>query len=225
VQLSSATQLAETENEMPPGEGARLMSVEAQAALVVDPSLVDAHAVLAMAAVLDREWEQADHEFELALSNPPVQPLVRCLYSVWHLAPMGRMQEAEEQMVRSLEEDPLNIYSRVMFGAQFFASGRSLEGETAERQALECDPNLWLAYSWRGAHHATHAQLAEACADLAKAYALAPWNVCVIGLYASSSCTTDHLTRSISRRSGMRGLLNNAIPERLGFSLTCSEIV
>jgi hypothetical protein len=65
MQLSSATQLAETENEMPPGEGARLMSVEAQAALVVDPSLVDAHAVLAMAAVLDREWEQADHEFEL----------------------------------------------------------------------------------------------------------------------------------------------------------------
>ena len=93
-----------------------MMSVEARAALGVDPSLADAHAVLAMAAVLDYEWQQADHAFELALSTPPVQPLVRCLYSVWHLAPMERMREAEAQMVRSLEEDPLNIYARVMFG-------------------------------------------------------------------------------------------------------------
>ena len=120
-----------TENRIPPGEGARLMSVEARAALVVDPSLADAHAVLAMAAVLDYEWEQADHAFELALSNPPVQPLVRCLYSLWHLAPMGRMQDAEEQMVRSFAEDPLNIYSRVMLGAQLFASGRKLAGSRA----------------------------------------------------------------------------------------------
>jgi len=162
------------------------MRVEARPALGVDPSLAGAHAVLAMAAVLDYEWDQADRAFELALSNPPVQPVVRCLYSVWHLAPMERMREAEAQTVRSLDEDPLNIYARVMLGAQLFASGRSLEGETAARQALELDPNLWLAYLWRGAHHATHARVAEAYADLHKAYALAPWNVCVIGLFAEA---------------------------------------
>jgi serine/threonine-protein kinase len=206
-----------TENQMPPGEGARLMSVEAQAALVVDPSLADAHAVLAMAAVLDYEWERADHEFELALSSPPVQPLVRCLYSVWHLAPMGRMQEAEEQMRRSLEEDPLNIYSRVMFGAQLFASGRSLEGETAERQALERDPTLWLAYLWRGAHHATHAQLADACADLEKAYALAPWNVCVIGLYAGVLAVSGDRARAQTLLSGLGD--GTAFGAPLGFIL------
>jgi Tfp pilus assembly protein PilF len=192
-----------TENQIPPGEGARLMSVEARAALVVDPSLADAHAVLAMAAVLDYEWEQADHAFELALSNPPVQPLVRCLYSVWHLAPMGRMQEAEEQMARSLEEDPLNIYSRVMLGAQLFASGRSLEGETAERQALELDPSLWLAYLWRGAHHLTHGRLADARADLEKAYAQASWNVCAIGLYAGVLAASGDRPRAEALLGGL----------------------
>jgi TolB-like protein/Tfp pilus assembly protein PilF len=192
-----------TENQIPPGEGARLMSVEARAALGVDPSLADAHAVLAMAAVLGHEWPQADHAFELALSNPPVQPLVRCLYSVWHLAPMERMREAEAQLVRSLEEDPLNMYARVMFGAQLFASGRSLEGETAARQALELDPNLWLAYLWRGSHHATHARLAEACADLERAYALAPWNVCVIGLLAGVLAVSGDRPRAEALLSGL----------------------
>ena len=192
-----------TENQIAPGEGARLMRVEARNALAVEPSLADAHAVLAMAAVLDYEWEQADHAFELAMSNPPVQPLVRCLYSVWHLAPIGRMQEAEAQMVRALEEDPLNIYARVMFGAQLFASGRSLEGEAAAGQALELDPNLWLAYLWRGAYHATHARLAEASADLEKAYALAPWNVCVIGLYAGVLAVTGDRPRAETLLSGL----------------------
>lgn len=206
-----------TENQIPPGEGARLMSVEARAALVVDPSLADAHAVLAMAAVLGYEWEQADHAFELALSNPPVQPLVRCLYSVWHLAPMERMREAEAQMVRSLEEDPLNIYARVMFGAQLFASGRWLEGETAARQALELDPNSWLAYLWRGAHHATHARLAEACGDLEKAYALAPWNVCVIGLYAGVLAVSGNRPRAEALLGGLGD--GTAFGAPLGFIL------
>ena len=105
--------------------------------------------------------------------------------------------------VRSLEEDPLNIYARVMFGAQLFASGRSLEGETAARQALERDPNSWLAYLWRGAHHATHARLAEACADLDKAYALAPWNVCVIGLYAGVLAVSGDRPRAEALLSGL----------------------
>jgi serine/threonine-protein kinase len=206
-----------TENQIAPGEGARLMRVEARNALAVEPSLPDAHAVLALAAVLDYEWEQADRAFELAVSNPPVQPLVRCLYSVWHLAPIGRMREAEVQMVRALEEDPLNIYARVMFGAQLFASGRSLEGEAAAGQALELDPNLWLAYLWRGAHHATHARRAEACADLEKAYALAPWNVCVIGLYAGVLAVAGDRLRAETLLSGLGD--GTAFGAPLGFVL------
>ena len=206
-----------TENQIPPGEGARLMSVEAQSALVVDPSLADAHAVLAMAAVLDYEWQQADQAFDLALSNPPVQPLVRCLYSVWHLAPMGRVQEAEAQMARSLEEDPLNIYSRVMLGAQLFASGRSLEGETAERQALELDPGLWLAYLWLGAQHLAHGRLADARADLENAYAQASWNVCVIGLYAGVLAVSGDRPRAEALLSGLGD--GTAFGAPLGFTL------
>jgi TolB-like protein/Tfp pilus assembly protein PilF len=192
-----------TENQIPTGEGARLMRVEARAALDVDPSLADAHAVLGMAAVLNYEWEPAEHEFQLALSQPPVQPFVRCLYSVWHLAPMGRMREAEEQMLRSLEEDPLNIYSRVMFGAQLFASGRSLEGETAERQALELDPDYWLAYAWRGAHYLADGRLVDACADMEKAYAQAPWNVSLIGLYAGVLAASGDRPRAEALLGGL----------------------
>jgi tetratricopeptide (TPR) repeat protein len=127
------------------------------------------------------------------------------------------MREAEVQMVRALEEDPLNIYARVMFGAQLFASGRSLEGEAAAGQALELDPNLWLAYLWRGAHHATHARRAEACADLEKAYALAPWNVCVIGLYAGVLAVAGDRLRAETLLSGLGD--GTAFGAPLGFVL------
>jgi serine/threonine-protein kinase len=173
-----------TESQLPPDEAARLMSVEARAVLDLDPSLDDAHAVLAMAAVLDYDWEQAGREFQWAVSHGPVQPFVRCFYSVWCLAPTGRMNEALEQMRRSLEEDPLNIYARVMFGAELFACGRFIEAEEAQRRALDLDPNFWLAYAWRAVQRAAQGRLEEACADAERAYQAAPWNVIVIGLLA-----------------------------------------
>jgi len=54
----------------------------------------------------------------------------------------------------------------------------------AQDRVLELDPNVWLAYVWRGAHRAAQGRLAEACADAEKAYGLAPWNVIAIGLHA-----------------------------------------
>jgi len=173
-----------TENQLTPDEAAGLMSVEARTALDLDPSLADAHAVLAMAAVLDYDWEQAGREFQRAVSQGPVQPFVRCFYSVWCLAPTGRINEAVEEMTRSLEEDPLNIYSRVMLGAEFFACGRSIEAEEAQHRALDLDPHFWLAYLWRGAQRAAEGRLDDARADAERAYHAAPWNVIAIGLHA-----------------------------------------
>jgi eukaryotic-like serine/threonine-protein kinase len=173
-----------TERQLTPDEAARLMSVEARAALDLDPSLADAHAALAMAAVLDYDWEQAAAEFQWALSHGPVQPFVRCFYSVWCLAPLGRMSEALEQIRRSLEEDPLNIYSRVMLGAELFACGRFIEAEEAQLRALDLDPNYWLAYAWRSTQRAVQGRLEEARADAERAYQAAPWNVLGIGVYA-----------------------------------------
>jgi eukaryotic-like serine/threonine-protein kinase len=173
-----------TENRISPGEAARMIREEAQAALAIDPALGDARAMRAMAAVLDYDWEEAGRDFAWALSHGPVQPLTRAFYSVWYLAPVGRMEEAEEQMRLSLEEDPLNIYSRVLYGAELFTCGRSEEGERLQAQILELDPNVWLAYVWRAAHHAARGRLAEALADAAKGYELAPWNVIAVGLHA-----------------------------------------
>jgi len=96
----------------------------------------------------------------------------------------GPHERALEQIRRALEEDPLNIYSRVMFGAELFACGRFIEAEEAQLRALDLDPNYWLGYAWRSTQRAVQGRLEEACADAQRAYQAAPWNVIGIGVHA-----------------------------------------
>jgi TolB-like protein len=181
------------EHHLAADEAARLMSVSARAALDLDPALGDAHAVLAMAAVLGYEWEEAAREFQRAVSLGPVQAFVRCFYSVWCLAPLGRMSEALEQIRRSLEEDPLNIYARVMMSAELFTCGQRTEAEEAQRRVLDLDPNYWLAYTWRSTQRAVQGRLEEAYADAKRSYEAAPWNNVGVGVYAGLlALTGDH---------------------------------
>jgi serine/threonine-protein kinase len=173
-----------TENEMPPGEGMRLMRSEARATLDLDPSMDEAHAVLALADVLDFRWDDAGREFQLALHSDRVESIVRTYYGIFYLAPMAWLSEASEQTKRSLEDDPLNINSRTLFGALLFANGRPDEAETAQDEALELDSSFWLAYLWRGAIRASQNRLSEASADFERAHRLFPQNVVAIGLHA-----------------------------------------
>lgn len=176
-----------TENRLTPREGAALMRAEAEQALKIDPSLTEAHAVLAMVAVLAFDWNEAGRQFQLALAREPIRPSVRYFYSLWFLAPLSRIEEAREQMERALREDPLNTFFRVRLGDFLLASGHSSEGEATERQALELDPNHWLPYLWLGVHALAGGQLSEAFNLIQQCYSLAPWNAVVTGLLAGLS--------------------------------------
>ena len=142
TELCRVFSIMATENHMCPEEAARLMRTSARAALEIDPSLPDSHWVLAMAAVLDYEWERAEQEFRMALSHEPVPANVRIDYSLWYLAPLGRMKEAQEQMKRALIDDPLNLFGRAHLGAYLLALGRWSEGEAVKHRLEELAPRL-----------------------------------------------------------------------------------
>jgi len=173
-----------TENQISPREGAALMKARAEEALKIDLSLPEAHAVLAMVAVLDYDWTEAGRQFRLAIACEPVQPSVRSFYSQWYLAPIGRMKEAEEQIELALKEDPLNLYFRSLSSWYLLGAGRRPEGEAKLRQILELDANYWLAYTWLAASRIAQGRVAEALAFEEKAHSLAPWNLAVTGIFA-----------------------------------------
>ncbi|HLK21557.1 MAG TPA: protein kinase, partial [Bryobacteraceae bacterium] len=134
TELCRVFEMMATENSLHPEEAANLMRRHAQAALQIDPSLPNAHWVLAMAAVLDYDWERAGAEFRLALSQEPVPVEIRIDFSVWYLAPLGRMKEAQEQLERALIDDPLNVLARAHLGNFLFRLGKPSESEALENQ-------------------------------------------------------------------------------------------
>lgn len=172
------------ENAMRPEEAARRMRTSAHAALEIDPSLPDAHWVLAMAAVLDYDWKRAGEEFQVALSHEPVPSSVRIDYSVFYLAPLGRMIEAQEQMERALIDDPLNLYGRAALGAYLLASGRLKEGEAVESQVVELAPDFFIPHFYLASYRVLQGRLTEARADAEQTSGLAPWNPGATGLLA-----------------------------------------
>jgi len=187
-----------TENRIPSREGAALMSAEARKALEIDPSLPDGHAVLAMASVIDYDWNEAGRHFRLAMAHEPIPPMVRYFYSGFYLSSLNRGIEADEEIQRALQEDPLNLLFRASLGMRLLAGGRVTEGEAIQWQVLELDENFWLSYAWLGALRVVQGQLAEALAFSEKAYSLAPWSLSMIGKLAGLLERTGDTSRSRS---------------------------
>ena len=185
-----------TENLVPAREAAALMSAAAHRALSSDPSLSEAHGVLTLAAVLEYDWETAERHFRLAMATEPIQPMTRYMCSLFYLAPVGRMLEADEQLARALREDPLNLLFRTTAGMYQLGCGKEEAGAAALRQVLELDQNLWIAHLWMCTYAARRGQLAEALAFAERAYAVFPANWGAIGMLAGLLKRTGDAARS-----------------------------
>jgi tetratricopeptide (TPR) repeat protein len=82
-------------------------------ALEIDASLAEAHALLgAFRKVPDYNWQEVDREMQCARELNPASPYVMQRHAVSELMPLGRMEEAIEEMKRALELDPLSQWMR-----------------------------------------------------------------------------------------------------------------
>jgi serine/threonine-protein kinase len=173
-----------TENQLSPQEGAAMIRTRVQEALKIDPSIPEANACLGIAAVLNYDWNAAGRWFGLAAACNPVQPSMRCLYSRWYLAAIGRMKDAIQQIELALKADPLNLYFRSVAGWYRLVGDRRADGVASLQQVLELDATYWLPYVWLGADRLMHGRVDEAFELVKRAYELASWNMVVAGLFA-----------------------------------------
>ena len=185
-----------TENLLPAEEAATLMNTAAQRALRYGPLLPEAHGVLTLAAVLKYDWGTAERHFRLAMAADPIQPMTRYLCSLFYLAPVGRMVEAEEQLARAMREDPLNLLFRTTVGMFEIGSGRDDAGAATLRRVLELDQDLWIAHLWMCAYSVRRGQLAEALVSAERAYTVFPANWGAIGLLAGLLMRTGDIPRA-----------------------------
>jgi len=142
---------------------------------------------LALVAVcLDHDWEESGREFQLAMSREPVPPTVRHLGSVFHLLPLGRIEEAIREVEGALKEDPLNVLCRVHLGICLWAAGRFDGAIRQIQQTLEIDESFGFASMIQGLLYVRTGKIEQALAFAEKAYAVDPRNFEIIGTLAGA---------------------------------------
>jgi len=134
--------LARSEVCMPKGMEA------ARRAVTLNPSLAEAHAALAMAALMGN-WDkaEAEREFLRALELNPRLIHARDAYALYYLQlATGRTTEALAQAKLALEFDPLSSYPYSFYGFICGCAGKHAEAVQTTRRAVELDPESYIAH-------------------------------------------------------------------------------
>jgi len=156
-----------------------------QAALRVDPSLPEAHALLAVCiGGYEYKWIEAELHWRLAMAREPVSRDVRFWYGNHHLLPIGRTAEAVEAMEWGLQGDPLNLLYRHIFARGLRLADRPDAAETELRAVLEIDEDYPHALATLGSICAQQGRFEEALKFTRKANAVMPWSNPVVGQLA-----------------------------------------
>ncbi len=114
----------------------------ADEALRLDPSLAEAHTVLAAVKIdNDWDWKGATREYQRALRLSPSYPTAHHWFSL-HLSRLGRHKEAEAQIKRALELDPLSLIITTDAGEVFYCARNPNQALVYLNRALELDPNF-----------------------------------------------------------------------------------
>ncbi|HEV2199882.1 MAG TPA: protein kinase [Bryobacteraceae bacterium] len=210
---------------MPASEAIPRVRSEAQKALDLDPSLPEAHAMLAaVAGCCDHDWNEAERQFRLAMAHEPVPPLVRFWYAYFFLTPLGQQLEAVEQGKRAIQEDPLNPMFHTTQAMLLNAAARYAEAEVEFRQALDLDPSCLNAYLWTAGHYLSRGMPEQELANAEKAYSLAPWLNIPAGYLAGMLMRTGDAGRAQELLHGIE--TSPAYKQPMGlvyFHLCCSE--
>ena len=166
-------------------------------ALRVDPSLPEAHALLAVCiGEFDYDWSKAEQHWRLAMTCEPVSRDVLFWYGNHYLLPVGRTVDALDAMKRGLQGDPLNLLYRHHYARGLRLACRLEDAETELRTILEIDDNYPHALGTLGSICAQQRKYDEALVLTEKAHALMPWSKLAAGQLAAILVRTGGVSRA-----------------------------
>jgi tetratricopeptide (TPR) repeat protein len=197
---------------------------EARQALQIDPSLPEAHAFLGyIAAMYDLDWAAAERHFDSPGAKEVGFGLLRPLYA-WVEFWRGSVEPAIKLAERAIEEDPLEVWTRMNLHAYLQAAGRDDEALEQLKKVLELDENLVLAQVSMAMIHADKGNLAEALKIARRAYAIGPWSPDPIGALAGLTRRNgEEVDSSLMKALGSGEMPGDARAHAL-FHLLCGEI-
>jgi eukaryotic-like serine/threonine-protein kinase len=126
-------------------EALPLIKAAADRALELDDNLAAAHIARLIALKNAYEWEAALGEGQKAVELAPNDGNARGFYAYW-LAVLGRITEAEAEMRKSIESDPLNMGNRCGYMNFLYALRRDEDALAAAGNILGLNPTWFWAH-------------------------------------------------------------------------------
>ena len=103
------------------------MRSAAEKAIQLDPLLAEAHDAMGAVYARDGRWEQSEKSFRHAMELDSNNSSWRIDFAMHLLLPLGRIDEAIQQLQAAEKSDPLSPYVQGMFGAVLLSAGRYQE--------------------------------------------------------------------------------------------------
>ncbi len=145
--LSDAYTLAAPFESRPPHEVFPLAKQAATRALSLDSTLAEAHTSLGMVSMFyDWDWAKAGRHLSRGVELNPSSAEGHLFYA-WYLLFRGRLRDAESEMARAYDVDPLSPVIATRRGNILSYEGRDAEAIRSFRHALELDSTFFVARS------------------------------------------------------------------------------
>jgi serine/threonine protein kinase/Tfp pilus assembly protein PilF len=141
-------------------------------ALEIDPSLAEAHTVMANLSEIYYDWAKAESGFKRAIELDPGYPTVRHWYSQM-LCALGRLDEGLAEARRAAELDPLSLIINTNLGRVLFCLRQYDQAIDQFNKVIELDPNFPWSYYFLGIVLEQQGKLNEAMEEYQKAKRLA----------------------------------------------------
>jgi adenylate cyclase len=131
---------------LPPRPTYAKAQAAAERALLLDPSLPEAHVYLADAMLtVDYDWNGAGSEIQKALELNANDPMAHEWNAIF-LSAQNQPEPAVQEMRRAVELDPLNADRRVFLAETLLCTEQREEAEHELKTALQLDPASGLAH-------------------------------------------------------------------------------
>jgi TolB-like protein/Flp pilus assembly protein TadD len=148
--------ISSTYHHTPPNEAIPLARAAGRRALVLDDTLADSHAGMALVELWDWQWDQAAAEVQRALSINRNCTDAHDIYGIYLLA-IGRPEDAIREIQRALELDPISSFANGDLGLALMYARQYERALATCQHALKLDPgntlaadHLWRIHSYRG---------------------------------------------------------------------------
>jgi serine/threonine-protein kinase len=92
-----------------------------------------------IAAVYDWAWPEAERHYRRAIELNPEHPVAHHWYAINYLVPLKRFDEADTELRRAVEADPLSMPIRVSLGLRSYFAHRYVQARDELRDSFELE--------------------------------------------------------------------------------------